>query len=113
MQTDIILRDYPIDLTHLGILFVLDRKKRCKFYLEDIMLFIELCFEREQGNRDSTELQQMVSACALPLQSINSPLFPSFAFLSSTRPSSRPTAPCACGTSLPEGLTGTRSSWSG
>lgn len=60
MQTDIILRDYPIDLTHLGILFVIDRNRRCRFYLEDIMAFIELCFEREQGNRDSHELQQMV-----------------------------------------------------
>jgi hypothetical protein len=60
MQTDTILREYPIDLTHLGILFMLDRSRRCRFYLEDIMRFIDLCYEREQGNRESHELQQMV-----------------------------------------------------
>jgi hypothetical protein len=72
MQTDTILREYPIDLTHLGILFMLDRSRRCKFYLEDIMHFIELCYEREQGNRESHELQQMVT-CALS-SSLSRPL---------------------------------------
>ncbi|ELR11135.1 uncharacterized protein ACA1_387340 [Acanthamoeba castellanii str. Neff] len=59
-RTDTILREYPIDLTHLGILFMLDRSRRCRFYLEDIMRFIDLCYEREQGNRESHELQQMI-----------------------------------------------------
>lgn len=55
IQVSEIVRDYNMDLTHLGILFVMDRNKTGRFYKEDILSFVEMVYEREEQARSNHE----------------------------------------------------------
>jgi len=42
--------EYPIDLTHLGTLFALDKSKDGKFYIEEIIDFAAMYSEKQAAN---------------------------------------------------------------
>ncbi|KAL6042760.1 Site-specific DNA-methyltransferase (adenine-specific) [Balamuthia mandrillaris] len=62
----IVSHHYGVDLTHLGILFVLDRYHTGLIDLEDFMSFIELCHKREKRYKEPHEFQTQFQAyCTL------------------------------------------------
>jgi len=60
---------YPIDLTHLGTLFVINRDKSGRFVLHDFLDFAELCRQKDE-EFSSDFVSQLQGYCSLRMWSV-------------------------------------------
>ena len=65
IQTSEIVRDCPLSLSHLGILYVMDRKKTGRFYLEDVMSVVHLVYHRQEQARENHEQNNFQAYCSI------------------------------------------------
>ena len=52
-------KENPIDFTHVGTLFVLDQTKDGKFYLEELIDFANLYFEKLNNHKATVDFMVM------------------------------------------------------
>ena len=55
IQSSEIVRDYQLNLAHLGILFVMDQQKLGRFYLGDVLTFAKMVHQKEEMARENHE----------------------------------------------------------
>jgi hypothetical protein len=53
LRTVNVVRDYSIDFSHVGTLFVLDAEKSGRFSEDNFINFVNLCYSRENGESNS------------------------------------------------------------